>query len=71
MKIEYVNKVDYCCKEMKELMKNDDLITYGNNNLIFRVRFGNKDWLGIRDSIEFSILYCPFCGKKIEILKGE
>jgi len=64
MKIKYINEVENCCKNMKELMTNDDLISYGvksNNELIFSGYFG----VGEDNYIRLSIKYCPFCGEKI------
>ena len=62
MKIKYVNKVECCCKEMKELMKNDDFFEYQNNTLTFRINLKDGGYMTGK------IMYCPFCGEKIEII---
>ena len=59
MKIKYVNEIEYCCKEMKELMKNDDFINYRKNKLNFAIDLKDGGY------IKASIQYCPFCGEKV------
>ena len=62
MKIKYINEVEYCCKEMEDKMYLN-LFYYDDGKLLL------NDTHYLKDKIEeISLIYCPFCGKKIEFI---
>jgi len=65
MKIKYVEEIEFCCKDMRALMKSDPvykpLVEYNKGSVKF-----NIDLLD-GGSIKGAFQYCPFCGEKIEL----
>ncbi len=60
MKIKYVNNIGFCCVKMKDNMQMARILCY-DGKLIFNRHLPSGDIL------EEEILYCPFCGQKVEI----
>lgn len=56
MKEEYIYEVVFCCEEMKN----------HNEIGIYVLEEGDH---GVVDLDGVTLIYCPFCGKKIEVIK--
>lgn len=70
MEITFIYKVQYCCDKMKRAMEMYNFLDYSSEKPKMRVYSPNKlDWYP--DTECGTISYCPYCGKKIEIYRGE